>query len=144
MAEDTNEDLELAWPGVRGIGQVVLRVVRLRCPYCGRGPVMQHWLRMRERCGYCHRLLQRGERDYFIGSMMFNLVLSEAVFVAVLVLSLWFVPPPTPWDALEFWIPVGMIAAPFVMFPFSRLAWLGFDLLLRPDRPSRGDGPAQG
>ena len=140
--EEPNDELDLTWPGVAGIGRLIGRVVRLRCPYCGRGPVMRHWLSMRERCGSCQQLLQRGERDYFIGSMMFNLVLSEGLFVIVLALALYLLPPPTPWDALELWIPVGMIAAPLAMFPFSKLAWLGFDLLLRPDRPRQSGGSA--
>jgi len=139
---EQNDDLELRWPGWSGVGRLIWRVVRLRCPYCGRGPVLRHWLAMRERCGTCHRPLQRGEHDYFIGSMMFNLVLSEALFIAVLALLLSFLPPPTPWDALERWIPVGMIAAPFLMFPFAKLTWLGFDLLFRPDRPPRRGRPA--
>jgi hypothetical protein len=28
-----------------------------------------------------------------------------------------------------------MAVAPFVLFPFSKLAWLGFDILLRPVKP---------
>jgi hypothetical protein len=97
---------------------------------------------MRERCGACQRPLQRGEHDYFIGAMMFNLVLSEALFISVLSLLLYLLPPPTPWDALERWVPVGMIAAPFLNFPFAKLAWLGFDLLFRPDRPETKGRPA--
>jgi hypothetical protein len=27
-----------------------------------------------------------------------------------------------------------MVAAPFLLFPFSKLVWLAFDLTLRPDR----------
>lgn len=93
---------------------------------------------MREECGNCNRKLERGEKDYFIGSMMFNMILSEGLFVVVLVTTLLLLPPPVPWDGLETWIPVGMIAAPFIMFPFSKLAWLAFDLIFRPDvkRPS--------
>jgi hypothetical protein len=28
-----------------------------------------------------------------------------------------------------------MLLAPFVLFPFSKLVWLGFDILLRPVMP---------
>lgn len=139
---ERNDDPELRWPGLAVVGQLLWRVVRLRCPYCGSGPVLRHWLAMRERCGACQRPLQRGEHDYFIGAMMFNLVLSEALFISVLSLLLYLLPPPTPWDALERWVPVGMIAAPFLNFPFAKLAWLGFDLLFRPDRPETKGRPA--
>lgn len=136
---DPNNDLDLAWPGPKETLRLAGRVLRLKCPYCGRGPVLRHWLKMRERCGNCARKLERGEKDYFIGSMMFNMILSEGLFVAALIATLVLLPPPVPWNALETWIPIGMIAAPFLMFPFSKLAWLAFDLLLRPDA-TRGSG----
>jgi hypothetical protein len=44
--------------------------------------------------------------------------------------------PNVPWDTLEWAAPAGMLAAPFVLFPFSKLAWLGFDILLRPVTPN--------
>jgi hypothetical protein len=78
--------------------------------------------------------LERGEQDYFIGAMLFNLVLSEllfaGIFVAVLVVR-W---PAVPWDAIEVVAPLGMAAAPFVLYPVSKLLWLALDLLFRPDR----------
>jgi hypothetical protein len=40
-----------------------------------------------------------------------------------------------PWDTLQWAAPLAMGAAPFVLFPFSKLAWLGFDILLRPVTP---------
>ncbi len=130
---DPNNELDLAWPGPKRILRLTGRVALLRCPYCGKGPVLKHWLQMREKCGNCGRKLERGEKDYFIGSMMFNMILSEGLFIAVLVTTLLLLPPPVPWDGLETWIPIGMIAAPFIMFPFSKLAWLAFDLIFRPD-----------
>jgi uncharacterized protein (DUF983 family) len=137
---DVNDELDLQWPGIGRAWQLAARAATLRCPYCGRGPVRRHWLAMRERCGACDRPLQRGERDYFIGSMMFNLVLSEGLFVVVLVAALALLPPPVPWDALEILVPAGMVVAPVLMFPFARLVWLAFDLMFRPDR--EGVGPA--
>ena len=125
----------LSWPGLQRVVTVLGRAARLRCPYCAGGPVLRHWFKMRDRCGNCGLAIERGERDYFIGSMMFNLAVAETlfaiVFVAILVVG-W---PNVPWDTLEWAAPGGMLAAPFLLFPFSKLAWLGFDILLRPVTP---------
>ena len=87
------------------------------------------------RCVNCGLAIERGERDYFIGSMMFNLVVSETLFAIGLIATLVIRWPNVPWDALQWAAPLAMAAAPFVLFPFSKLAWLGFDILLRPVRP---------
>jgi uncharacterized protein (DUF983 family) len=125
----------MAWPGMRRIVVVLWRAVRLRCPHCGGGPVLEHYFKMRARCGNCGLALERGERDYFIGSMMFNLVVAELLFVAAFVATLVTTWPNVPWDTLEWAAPLAMLAAPFALFPFSKLTWLGFDILLRPVAP---------
>ena len=48
--------------------------------------MLQHWLKMRARCGTCVLAIERGERDYFIGFMMFNLVVSELLFAVIFVI----------------------------------------------------------
>lgn len=125
----------MTWPGMRRVLEVMGRAVRLRCPHCGGGPVLQHWLKMRARCGTCGLAIERGERDYFIGSMMFNLVVSELLFAVIFVTTLIVMWPDVPWDTLEWAAPAGMAAAPLLLFPFSKLVWLGFDILLRPVTP---------
>ena len=114
---------------------VLGRAARLRCPHCSGGPVLQHWFKMHVRCGTCGLAIERGERDYFIGSMMFNLVASELLFAGAFVGTLVFTWPNVPWDFLQWAAPLAMAAAPFVLWPFSKLAWLGFDILLRPVTP---------
>ena len=125
----------MAWPGWRRVLQVIGRAARLRCPHCGGGPVLVHWFKMRGRCGNCGLAIERGERDYFIGSMMFNLVVSELLFAAAFVTTLVVAWPNVPWDFLQWAAPLAMGIAPFVLFPFSKLVWLGFDILLRPVTP---------
>jgi hypothetical protein len=105
---------------------------------------MRHWFRMRERCGSCGGAIERGESDYFIGSMMFNLVLAELVFTAIFVGTMAATWPDVPWSVLQVAGPLGMVVAPFVLFPFSKLVWLAFDLTLRPDRQAAGTTGAGG
>jgi uncharacterized protein (DUF983 family) len=131
---DPNEHLELAFPAPKRTITLLWRALTLRCPNCGRGPVMRHWFRMREACGHCGIKIERGESDYFIGSMMMNLVLGEFVFAIIFVTVLILTWPTPPWNVLEIAAPIGALGAPFVMFPFSKLVWLGLDLVLRPEK----------
>jgi uncharacterized protein (DUF983 family) len=125
----------LALPRGRRAALLFARALTLRCPHCGARPVLASWLRLRERCPACGLRLERGEHDYFLGGMMFNLVLAEFIFAGVFVAVLVATWPRVPWDAIQVAAPLGMLAAPFVLFPFSKLVWLAFDLMLRPAVP---------
>jgi hypothetical protein len=59
--------------------------------------------------------------------MMFNIALAEGVFVILLV---------APWTPLQYGAPAAMVLAPIVLYPFSKLVWLAFDLTLRPVVPN--------
>ena len=106
----------------------------MRCPRCGTRGVFVSWFVLRERCPRCGLPLQRGEEhDYWLGGMMFNIVLSEmlaVVIVAIVVLATW---PHVPWNAVWFGAIALMVLAPFALFPVSRMVWLAFDLLFRPE-----------
>ena len=67
---------------------------------------------------------------------MFNIVLSEllaVVTVAVVILATW---PRVPWNAVWAGATALMVAAPFLLFPLSRMLWLAFDLMFRPRHES--------
>lgn len=108
------------------------RAVRLRCPACGGGPLLRTWFTMRPRCPRCALRTERGEQDFFLGGMMFNIVLSEgvlAVAMVALVIGLW---PAVPWTLLHVGGIVLMVAMPILLYPFSKTIWMAFDLMLRP------------
>jgi uncharacterized protein (DUF983 family) len=113
------------------------RALLARCPRCGGRNLFVSWFRMTEHCAKCGLPLQRGEaHDYWIGGMMFNLVLSELLAVVVVVsvvLATW---PNVPWNAVWAGAIVLMLAAPFLLFPMSRTMWLAFDLMFRPKHES--------
>ena len=114
------------------------RALRLRCPHCGGGPVLQNWMKLRVRCGHCGLRLQRGEHDYFVGSMVLLFGMAGLFTYAVLVVTM-LVTRSTPWDLLQNGLPVVVIVAVVAFFPFSRLLWLAFDILLRPVTPDELD-----
>jgi uncharacterized protein (DUF983 family) len=118
-------------------GLMLRRAVRVRCPHCGAGGVLEHWLRLRPHCPSCLLCLDRGERDHFIGAYMLNLVLAltiAAVFLLGAVALTW---PDVPWRVMG-WLGLAlMVAAPLALYPVSKLLWLAIDLIFR--APSRAD-----
>ena len=106
----------------------------LRCPNCGGGPVLRHWLKLRVKCGDCGLRLERGEHDNVMGSVfiLFSLVGFAVYLVLAITLG---VSDATPWDALQYGLPVLAAVLVVALFPFAKLLWLAFDLMLRPVTP---------
>jgi len=106
----------------------------LRCPNCGGGPVLAHWLKLRVKCGTCGLRLQRGEHDAFTGSMFILFTLVGLAGYAILAVTM-AVTAETPWELLEIGLPLLAVVLLLAFFPFSKLLWLAFDLMLRPVTP---------
>jgi uncharacterized protein (DUF983 family) len=114
------------------LGRRLRHAALLRCPVCGGRGLLQGWMKLRPRCPTCGLRVNRGEHDFFLGAMMFNIALAEGTLALVLVavlIALW---PAVPWSGLEIGAPLMMVVAPFLFYPFSQTAWLAFDLLLHP------------
>jgi len=121
-----------------GPGRIVVsfgRALGRRCPHCGGGPVTERWFRTRPACPVCHLKLERGEDDYFLGAIVFNMAFSEGLFAVGLFAVLYLTWPHPPWNAVYYGGIVGMILAPIFFYPYSKLCWLAFDLQFRPPRP---------
>jgi len=111
------------------------RAVRRRCPHCGAGPVTVRWLGLLPACPRCGLRLDRGETDYFLGAIVFNMAFAEGLFAIGLLWVLIATWPHPPWDALYYGGISAMVLAPIALYPISKLAWLAFDLIFRPERP---------
>ena len=90
---------------------------------------------MRQQCDQCGLPFDRGERDFFYGAFMFNLIAAELAFVVLLVIVIVATWPNVPWTAITWGSVLMVAAAPMVLYPFSRGLWLAFDLLFRPFDP---------
>ncbi len=119
-----------------------VRALRRRCPHCGAGPVTRRWLWLLPTCPRCGLKFDRGEDDYFLGAIVFNMAFAEGLFAAGLLAVLWWTFPHPPWSALYWGGIAGMILAPIGFYPLSKLCWLAFDLIFRPPRPEDFTGPA--
>jgi uncharacterized protein (DUF983 family) len=111
------------------------RGIRLRCPNCGKGHIRQSWFHLRPRCPVCGLRTDRGEEDFFLGGMMWNIVFSEGVLLVVgLVVGIatW---PDVPWTLIQ-WVGIALMAVtPFLLYPFSLGFWLANDIWIRPVTP---------
>ena len=130
MDSDTGLEIPSLGRTLRLFGRGLL----LRCPNCGGGPVLRHWLKLRVKCGSCGLRLERGEHDNVMGSVfiLFTLVGFAVYLVLAITLA---VSDATPWDALQYGLPALAAVLVVVLFPFAKLLWLAFDLMLRPVTP---------
>jgi uncharacterized protein (DUF983 family) len=105
----------------------------VRCPRCGSRGLFVSWFTLKDACPSCGLRLERGEQqDYWLGGMMFNIALGELLAVIVIggwILLSW---PNVRWGVVRVAAILLMLAAPFLLFPMSRLVWLAFDLTFRP------------
>lgn len=130
---DSHTGLEV--PSLGRTARLFGRAFVLRCPNCGKGPVLRHWLALRVKCGACQLRLQRGEHDSFTGSMFILFTLIGLATYAIISVTL-LATDVTPWDLLEYGLPVLAAVLLVALFPFSKLLWLAFDLMLRPATPA--------
>jgi uncharacterized protein (DUF983 family) len=108
------------------------RALSLRCPSCGEGSIRESWFKLRRNCPTCGIRTERGEEDFFLGAMMFNLVLSEGLLVAAMIAVGVLTWPAVPWNLLWFGGIALMVVAPILFYPASHSIWLASDILIRP------------
>jgi hypothetical protein len=90
---------------------------------------------VRRVCPVCRLRLDRGEPDYWLGAMLFNLIGAEMLFALGVIAALVLTWPDPPWDLLQWGgIPV-LVLFPILTYPVSKLVWLAFDMQFRPLRP---------
>ena len=116
-----------------GLGALLGRALRLRCPVCGRGTLLRSWFALAPRCAACAFSFERDEReDYWLGAYLLNFMVTEVVF-ALLVLAVLLATWPEPaWSRLMWLGAAQMIVTPIFFYPFSKALWLAGDLMFRP------------
>ncbi|HEY0972599.1 MAG TPA: DUF983 domain-containing protein [Gemmatimonadales bacterium] len=117
------------------------RAALLRCPNCGGRSIFSSFLQLRPDCPTCGLQLDRGEDDYFLGAYLFNLVAVELLFaglMAAVVVMTW---PDPPWALIQYGGAALMVAGAVLCYPFAKVGWLAFDLMLRPVDPDELPGP---
>lgn len=109
-----------------------LRALRRRCPRCGGGGIFRRWLQMAETCPTCGLRFERTE-GYWTGSMALNLVVTEVVFVVVLVVTIIATSPDPNWGLVLTLALASNVLVPLLFFPASRLLWVTIERRMHPD-----------
>jgi uncharacterized protein (DUF983 family) len=128
-------DSPLNLPSTSDALRLLGRVLRLRCPNCGGGPVMRMSGAVLPRCRSCNFRFERSDESYFSGAMFFGLLMGEFLYAIVLLLvivSMW---PNVPWDTMTWAMPLGVLLTMIFVIPASRVVWLAVDVLVRPVQP---------
>jgi len=85
--------------------------------------------------------LDRGESDYFLGVYIVNLVAVEFLFAiafAGAVIATW---PTPPWTLIQYTSAVLIVLGAVGCYPFSKVVWMAFDVMLRPVSRDELPGP---
>jgi uncharacterized protein (DUF983 family) len=119
-------------PSVGRAFRLLGRVIRLRCPHCGRGRVLSGFAGVREHCSACGFHYERSDDNYFMGAMFFNFMMGTTLFAIVLFSIIAFSGPNIPWDTLQWAIPVVLGFCMVALYPASKVVWLAVDVAVRP------------
>lgn len=77
-------------------------------------------------------MLDRGNRDFFIGAYLINLIVSELLFATILFVFVMRTWPDPPWDLIQWLAVAAIVIAPMATYPFTKSIWLAVDLVFQP------------
>ena len=112
----------------RDLALLFVRALRLRCPVCGRGKLFASWFRMYESCSWCGHHFER-EEGYFVGAMALNLIVTEVIILAAVIVLLVAHVPILPAIVIGVILGVG---GPLLFFRHARSFWMALDLIIHP------------
>jgi uncharacterized protein (DUF983 family) len=111
----------------RTIAATLGRCLKLRCPACGVGSIVERPFQLRHRCPSCGTIFKR-EEGFFVGAIMANVVTTEAVILVVYFACL-LVTNLDEQVILTILFVVG-IAFPLLYYHHAWALWLGMDHLI--------------
>lgn len=103
----------------------------LRCPNCGQPKLFRQWLRMTDRCPGCGLFFER-EEGYWSGAVAINTVVTELIFITMMVIVVVFTWPDIPLVPLLIAAVILNGIVPLIFYPASKTLWVATDLILHP------------
>ncbi len=92
--------------------------------------MLRHWFALHSACPQCGVSL---EVSNSVGANLLNLVTAEIILMIGLATVIARSTPDIPWTFLQFGAPLLMIIAPMLLYPFSKMLFVAFDLSLYPE-----------
>ncbi|MES2304730.1 MAG: DUF983 domain-containing protein [Gemmatimonadota bacterium] len=113
--------------GLRALG----RALRLRCPVCGKAPVMASWFKARRACSSCGFHFDRFESGYEVGSLAVNTAVTLVSLVVGIPAAIALSWPSPNYEAITIGTVIVAVLLPFVLFPWSKTLYLALDVSFR-------------
>lgn len=118
-----------------GVGRMLWRGVRKRCPRCGSGGLFEGYFTMVPECPTCgHRFEQRADDGFFLGALVINLGVTQGLVVLVLLAYIVMLASGDGDVPLApILIPAGIMAVllPVVFYPFAKTIWAAVECSLQ-------------
>src|SRR5262245_21821511 len=110
----------MVYPEIPRQPAAISRVLLLRCPYCGRGPAFRSMFDVRDKCGVCGYVLNRGNPAYFSGAFVVNFLLGAGGALALMLLVVVATWPTVPWTVVGYATPVVVVVSVLLFNPVSK------------------------
>ncbi len=104
------------------------------CANCGGRGVFASFFAMHERCPACGYRFER-EEGYWLGAMIIAIGVVQVIFGVVFVGGMIVTWPDVPWNALLVTLLVLNGTLPFLLYPWTKTAWVGLHLAFVPPEP---------
>jgi len=115
-----------------GLGTILGRALRLRCPVCGQGKMFRGLMSMNKRCSSCGLWFERAS-GYFLGSIYVNYAVTTVISMVVYLVPMVIRGRPVTWLLVPVF--AFCIVFPIFFFRYARSLWLAFDHYLSPIDP---------
>lgn len=126
----------------KSILTVLSRSLRLRCPACGQSSIARRPFRVRHHCPNCRSLFKR-EEGFFVGAILANVMVTEAVILVVCLI--WLLLIGANYEVVLAGLFVVALIFPVAFYHHSWSLWLGFDYLIEGlpkfEEPSQNRAP---
>lgn len=114
-----------------GLGTLIGRGIRRKCPNCGSGGIFDGWFKLKERCPTCSYPFER-EEGYWVSAIIVNTAVIEGLFLVVFLVTVLATAPEIEWLPLLVIAIVMNLVFPIFFYPMSKTVWMGIDLYFHP------------
>ena len=81
-------------------------------------------------CPSCGHHFER-EAGFFLGALVVNIIITEAIIIAVIAIGFAQTLPNPPLVTLAILAGLGGLLTPFVAYPFTKTTWTAIDMIMR-------------
>jgi uncharacterized protein (DUF983 family) len=114
-----------------GLGTMVKRALRRRCPVCGGRDIFASWAGLKERCPTCGYRYYR-ENGYWVSAIIVNTAVIESIFGIMFIAIVLATAPEVEWGPLLILGAVTNLLFPIFFYPLSKTVWVAIDLYVHP------------